>query len=206
MSKKTRRVDPVAKRITAYRERNRIIRAMGFSDYADYLRSDLWASIRKRVLAVSSTCHVCRGVANQVHHRSYRKCDLNGTDTRRLFPICGPCHSRIEFRDSDGEKLNPSQATAKMRLITSVPTPPLPRLLSLADCEDHPIDHTAIRSENGVYLSSHLLTVGDTVRLTNGTVGQITAVRQANYLPQFRVDGQWIGKTRIRTKLVVRLS
>jgi hypothetical protein len=41
-------ITPQERRIRVYRERNRVIRAMGFTDYKDYLKSDLWASIRER--------------------------------------------------------------------------------------------------------------------------------------------------------------
>lgn len=115
LARKKQKKSPVERRIAVYRERNRNLRAMGFDSYADYLRSDLWASIRSRVLAPGTKCLVCLDVATQAHHEAYRKCDLEGRDLRRIHPLCSGCHRRIEFRDRDGEKLNPAQARAKMR-------------------------------------------------------------------------------------------
>ena len=102
-------------RIVAYRERNRIIRAMGFADYKAYLRSPLWASIRARKLAAEPDCFACGAHATQVHHAKYRKNDLQGRCLDFLFAVCSACHGRFEFRDSDKAKLTPKQATSKMR-------------------------------------------------------------------------------------------
>lgn len=110
-------IPPELRRMRVYRERNRVIRAMGFKDYAAYLKSDLWKGIRERVLAERPHCEGCGKDANQVHHSAYRKKDLEGRDLRRLYSVCGGCHYRSEFRSRDHEKLNPKQATTKLAQI-----------------------------------------------------------------------------------------
>jgi hypothetical protein len=112
---KRRTVPPEIRRARVYRERNRNIRAMGFKDYADYLKSDLWKGIRARVLSERPFCKGCGKDATQVHHSAYRKKDLEGRDLRRLHSTCGGCHFKAEFRRRDGAKLNPKQATLKLK-------------------------------------------------------------------------------------------
>lgn len=85
---------------------------MGFASYADYLASELWASIRSKVLLNGAACYCCGREATQVHHSAYRKKDLEGRDLRRLHPICARCHWLIEFRD--GVKVSVKHAKNRM--------------------------------------------------------------------------------------------
>jgi hypothetical protein len=210
MAKPKKRVTPVERRIRVYRERNRILRSMGYASYAEYLKSELWQGIRARVLAQSRQCYVCGGYANQAHHRSYREPDLDGRDLRRIFPICHACHETLEFRERDDEKLNPAQATAKMRQLRTLrlkragQLPQLPEPPAIDRCVEIPIDPNQLRSLNGEFQSSHIVDLGDLVRLANGTVGQITAIKQANHLPWYLVGDRWVGETKLRAKFVVR--
>lgn len=112
---KRKHIDPELRRMRVYRERNRNIRAMGFKDYGAYLKSELWTSIRARVLTERPFCEGCGKDATQVHHSAYRKKDLEGRDLRRLHSVCGGCHFKAEFRRRDHEKLNPKQATTKLK-------------------------------------------------------------------------------------------
>lgn len=114
------RLTPAERRHRNYSERNAIIRSMGFKTYPAYLKSVLWSSIRSRVLARSSACYICEAPATQVHHKTYRKCDLDGRDIANLYSICGGCHRQIEYRDRDQEKLNPGQATRKMKMMRTL--------------------------------------------------------------------------------------
>ena len=82
--------------------------------------------------------------------------------------------------------------------------PKLPEVPDVDRCVEVPIDPSQLRSLNGEYLSSGIVAVGDVVRLANGTVGQITAIKQANYLPRYLVGDRWVGKTKLRAKFVVR--
>lgn len=45
----------------------------------------------------------------------YTKKILEGRSDAGLYSTCGGCHFKAEFRQSDGKKLNPKQATAKMK-------------------------------------------------------------------------------------------
>lgn len=102
-------------RMKVYRERKRVLLSMGFDSYKDYLESSLWATIRKRFLATHKTCLGCGGEATQVHHKSYTKKVLSGRGKGHLYAVCRSCHERIEFRDRDGMKLSPRQATNKLK-------------------------------------------------------------------------------------------
>jgi hypothetical protein len=113
-------ISPAERRRRVYLERNRNLAAMGFASYKQYLSSALWLGIRSAVLRDNPKCFLCKGKATQVHHQAYRKKDLDGRDLRRMFAICSPCHRRIEFRDSDGEKLNTTQATVKMKGLATI--------------------------------------------------------------------------------------
>lgn len=83
--------------INRYKQRDEVLRSIGFQSYKEYLESDLWKSIRSRVLK-----------------RSYKKKYLLGKGNLRLAmkPICGKCHKEIEF---DGqEKTSLGRANEKL--------------------------------------------------------------------------------------------
>lgn len=74
------------------------------SNYELYLRSELWAGIRLRVLTRDNhECCVCLGLATQVHHLAYDRDTMRGRSIRRLVSMCAGCHREIEF-DKDGNK------------------------------------------------------------------------------------------------------
>jgi hypothetical protein len=97
-----------------YAARDRELRRLGFGSYRDYLASDLWKGIRQRILARHPRCFLCGDTAEQVHHGSYKRAALTGKDLRTLFSLCRACHESIEFRPSDGAKLNLGQAMSRM--------------------------------------------------------------------------------------------
>lgn len=79
----------------AYRDDN--LRHLGFPSYQAYLDSDLWQSIRARVLAGGALCAKChKRPAAQVHHRAYDPQTLRGDDLASLTPLCRGCHKRAE--------------------------------------------------------------------------------------------------------------
>lgn len=87
-----------------YRKRNQKLYALGFRTYQEYLQSDLWKDIRKRVLERDNgACRYCGKRATAVHHSSYTKAALTGTSLDALFAICHTCHHHIEF-NGDGSK------------------------------------------------------------------------------------------------------
>lgn len=76
------------------------VRKLGFSRYLGYLHSDLWKSIRLRVLMRDRfSCRMCGARANQVHHRRYVMSAMDGTNIGLLVSLCGKCHELIEFKD-----------------------------------------------------------------------------------------------------------
>lgn len=99
---------------SAYGRRDARIRKMGFASYCDYLASELWASIRARVLhRDEGKCCLCGGCASQVHHSNYKRTTLSGKSIAALFSLCRSCHLAVEF--NDGRKLNMTEMRSAMR-------------------------------------------------------------------------------------------
>jgi hypothetical protein len=72
-----------------------ILRQLGFTTYQDYLRSQLWMSIRRRVLAFyDGRCKDCGGKATQIHHYRYNRDNLSGKSLHGLYALCRPCHCK----------------------------------------------------------------------------------------------------------------
>lgn len=90
-------------RPATYGSRNATLRNLGFANYAAYLRSELWSSIRSRVLVAEPQCRLCHAPAANVHHIGYGRATLLGEKLTALVPLCGYCHRRVEFT-SKGEK------------------------------------------------------------------------------------------------------
>lgn len=86
-------------KFAAYRDRDELLKKMGFSSYKDYLASDLWGRIRRQVLARSrAVCEVCGvATATQIHHRSYCYAALAGYHNAYLVACCADCHKNAEF-------------------------------------------------------------------------------------------------------------
>ena len=109
-----------------YEQRRDNLRAIGFSTYHEYLLSDLWNSIRGRVMkAAGRKCAVCKDAAKDVHHRSYSVEVLLGRANDHLSPLCRTCHDLIEF-DSVGRKrtlLCANRELDKMIAINLLPMP-----------------------------------------------------------------------------------
>jgi len=90
-----------------YVERNRMLVAMGFATYGDYLRSDLWAKIRARVFGeCGNLCFVCGKWGHFVHHRQYTADNLAGRSLDGLSPVCKPCHDLIECDRRAGKRFD----------------------------------------------------------------------------------------------------
>jgi hypothetical protein len=99
-----------------YTRRDALLKELGFASYAEYLQSDLWARIRRRVLGrYRSKCQACGGPASEVHHKHYSLKVLSGKHIIGLKAICRECHARIEF--ADGMKTALPVANRRMRQI-----------------------------------------------------------------------------------------
>ena len=99
-----------------YYKRNNLIQKMGFDDYADYLRSHLWAGIRAKVLALENRCRICKDWATCVHHTNYEKDTLTGKNLSGLVPLCFSCHQAGEI-DASGNKVDLATANANLELL-----------------------------------------------------------------------------------------
>lgn len=78
---------------------------LGYSNYWDYLQSEQWRAIRQRVLELhKGKCLFCPLNATQIHHTSYRRSVLVGTDLSKLIPLCRSCHQGIEFTDKGAKR------------------------------------------------------------------------------------------------------
>lgn len=100
--------------IHGYKRRDESLAILRFESYQEYLQSELWASIRQRVLRLTKgNCRCCRiQRATQIHHRHYSISVMSGEDIKSLIPLCAACHRYAEF--DDGNKVG--LATANKRL------------------------------------------------------------------------------------------
>ena len=94
-----------------YEIRSQNLESLGFTSYTDYLGSELWTSIRKRVLDEKGLNCRCGNPATQIHHAQYDLEAMNGCDLSHLWPICAPCHRRAEYTRAN-RKRPPGDATA----------------------------------------------------------------------------------------------
>lgn len=77
---------------------------MGFATYADYLKSHLWASIKRQVMdKAKGKCRLCRKEAEVVHHRRYDRDVMEGKRNCHLIALCRSCHHIVEF-NQNGQK------------------------------------------------------------------------------------------------------
>lgn len=73
-----------------------VLKRIGFTTYAEYLKSDLWKSVRQRVLERDDhQCRYCGSEASQAHHRNYRSKTMTGELIVDILSICGDCHKFI---------------------------------------------------------------------------------------------------------------
>ncbi len=101
----------------AYQQRNNNLKSLGYESYAAYLESDLWKSIRKRVLKRDRhICFGCGKTACQVHHRNYEIDVLQGKSLGPLVSICHGCHESIEL-DRFGNKISLKAANGRLKAI-----------------------------------------------------------------------------------------
>lgn len=97
-----------------YKERDAILKAMGFKSYSAYLRSQLWARIRRHAFGVlGSNCAVCDEKAEVIHHTRYSLSDLKGQTIDFMVQLCNDCHESIE-RHVDGKKTSLKAANKKL--------------------------------------------------------------------------------------------
>ncbi len=102
-----------------YSSRNATLLRLGFATYKEYLQSDLWKEVRKRVYTTKgSACYLCSKPATELHHNRYHKNDLIGKKLKFINPICRQCHEGIEFQD--GRKATLKQAARTFKKIRKI--------------------------------------------------------------------------------------
>lgn len=73
------------------------LKRLGFKTYQQYVASDLWASIRQRVIERDEClCQSCKRPGCEVHHMDYDMDTLEGKSLDRLVLLCFHCHRQIE--------------------------------------------------------------------------------------------------------------
>ena len=86
------------KRDVSYDYRIEVLNRNGFSSYREYLKSDLWSDIKRRVLERDGgACRVCGQEAKYVHHDSYGDVTIRGEHIGKLYSLCLRCHGEVEF-------------------------------------------------------------------------------------------------------------
>ena len=77
-----------------------VLKELGFHSYDNYLKSGLWMGIRLKVLrSYNYRCCKCNQKATVIHHTSYDRSDLDGTNLANLYALCSNCHDIIHGKD-----------------------------------------------------------------------------------------------------------
>lgn len=102
--------------VNTYSQRNLTLQQMGFANYAEYLASDLWKSIRAKAFRKKrNLCKLCSGPGQVLHHLSYSRTVLEGRHNSKLVIMCHKCHKEIEF-DENGDKRTVQQVNVAFGL------------------------------------------------------------------------------------------
>ena len=101
------------------KQRAFVLNAYGHKNYAAYLQSELWASIRAKVLTGAICACGCGKSANQVHHKAYTEANLLGKTLRGLVAINHDCHYVIEFDEERKTSLGEANHELKKRQFDS---------------------------------------------------------------------------------------
>jgi hypothetical protein len=81
-----------------YTVRNEILTNLGLGSYKEYLKTQLWSSIRERVLKkYNYKCRVCGEATNTVHHIAYNEDIMLGISIDDLIVLCKTHHMLVEF-------------------------------------------------------------------------------------------------------------
>lgn len=97
-----------------YRERDVILKFMGFDSYESYRRSETWKRINARKRRKFPKCEVCESKTEVVHHISYCRSCLLGCRDWLLVCLCHKCHAEIEI-DAEGNKRSLKKANKTLR-------------------------------------------------------------------------------------------
>lgn len=86
-----------------YAERDAALTELGFSNYSEYLNSELWKIVRRMAFSrkKNKKCKVCGQPTEVLHHTRYDVNTLRGRSLQNLMPLCRKHHEMIE---KDGER------------------------------------------------------------------------------------------------------
>lgn len=88
-----------------YSHREESLKTLGFSNYLEYLESDLWKVIRKVVFRRDNYRCVVQGCKCKskisAHHISYSLPVLSGANVGMIVTLCDKHHKRVEFSKSN---------------------------------------------------------------------------------------------------------
>ena len=100
----------------SYKERNKMLKELGYNSYDDYRASITWTRIKGKILGIDTKCAICDKPNCVTHHRSYSKEVLLGEDMTQLIPLCRECHKDVEFF-KDGSKRMMDEVEARLVLL-----------------------------------------------------------------------------------------
>ena len=111
---------PIIQHASHYALRAEALAFVGFDSYAEYLRSDIWAAIKARLMFKSNGnrryCKVCnKKPAHTLHHLSYSIPVLLGKESNQLIPICAGCHKAIEFTSGGSKRTDGKSVASAMK-------------------------------------------------------------------------------------------
>lgn len=93
------------------------LRRLGFASYEEYLASDLWRTIRGRILERDGNlCQTCGKPAEVVHHKNYDRPVLEGKQDFQLVSLCHVCHESFEFNVVNGKPVKNGLKEANQKL------------------------------------------------------------------------------------------
>jgi hypothetical protein len=102
------------------RQRDFVLRSYGYKNYTTYLRSELWSSIRAKVLHRAFCACGCGREATQVHHKEYTEANLLGETLHGLVALNGDCHHGIEFDGKRKTRLDEANRQLQQQQFASV--------------------------------------------------------------------------------------
>lgn len=91
------------KLIHQYQARNEVLKELGFENYQEYLKSDIWRETkriwyfkREKKPDYWGKCHICGETKGLVlHHLNYRKKNIETACIKGKIPLCFKCHGEL---------------------------------------------------------------------------------------------------------------
>lgn len=106
--------------------RNAALRAIGFSSFAEYSKSQLWKVIRREILLRDAKCcrmRGCRNKADGISFLSYRQETLLGESPASLLSTCKDCRRRIALDGEERRSMNDALKTTISMVVGQSLTP-----------------------------------------------------------------------------------